>query len=411
MEEILEEASRCLNCGKPMCKTGCPLNTNIPEFINKVKENELDKAYEILTDNNIMSNICSLICPTEKQCMGNCIKGKIDEPVNINKLEAFVNNWANKNNLKQNIKIKDLNGKKVAIVGAGPAGIACAVELKKEGFDVTVFEKEEKIGGILEYQIPDFRLEKEKIKPTYDLLVNLEINIEYNTEFGKDFNIEDLKKQGFDAIFLGIGANISSKYSLTPKTNKNIITAKDILTKYYNKEKIDLGKTIVIGGGNVAQDAARVANKMGAKTTIVYRRNEEKMPASRLEIDDAKKEGVKFLFNTKVLKANIGDNGKIESVECLKTITLDDKIEDVENSNFNIEADTIVFAIGLKIEEEFLNSIGIETKNGLVKVDENQMTSIPNVYAGGDLTEKNQTVCWAIASGKKAAKGIKNNLL
>ena len=214
MEDILNEANNCLNCKNPMCRTGCPINTNIPGFISKIKEGNFKEAYDILHDNNIMSQICSLICPTEKQCMGSCIKGRIGEPVNINKLESFVNNWADENNIKQNVNIKSPNGKKVAIVGAGPAGISCAVELKKEGYDVTIFEKESKIGGILEYQIPDFRLKKETIKPIEKFLNKIGINIKYNIEFGKDFSIYSLKKEEYDFIFIGIGANISSKYNL-----------------------------------------------------------------------------------------------------------------------------------------------------------------------------------------------------
>ena len=188
--------------------------------------------------------------------------------------------------------------------------------------------------------------------------------------------------------------------------NKNIIVAKDILTKYYNKEKVELGNTIVIGGGNVAMDAARVARKMGAKTTIVYRRNKEKMPANLSEIKDAEDEGVEFIFNTKVISVNMDSNESITDVECIKTITQDNKIKDIENSNYKMPVDTIIFAIGLKIEEDLLNKMGIETENGLIKIDENGMTNIPGVFAGGDLVEKKQTVCQAIASGKRAAKGI-----
>ena len=409
MERLLNEANRCLNCKNPMCRNGCPVSTNIPEFIRKIKEKKFEEAYYILQENNFMSEICSLICPTQDQCMGKCIRGIKADPVNINKLEYFVNKWANEHHLKYTINVKKSNGKKVAIIGAGPSGISCAIELKKEGYDVTIFEKEEKIGGILEYQIPDFRLEKETIKPIEKLLKEIGIVVRYNTEFGKDFNIDLLKKEGYNSIFIGIGANTSSKYKLTTKTNKNIFVAKDILTKYYNKEENKLGKTIVIGGGNVAIDAARVANKMGAKTTtIVYRRNKEKMPANKSKIEDAINEGVKFLFNTKVISANVDNDNNIQNIECIKTITQDDKIEDIKDSNFKIEADTIIFAIGLKIEEDLLDKMGIKTENGLIKVDEKGMTNIKNVFAGGDLVEKKQTVCQAIASGKRAAKGIIN---
>lgn len=412
ISKILNEAKECLNCKKPMCKDGCPVYTSIPEFISKIKEEKFEEAYKILIENNIMSEICSLVCPTENQCMGKCIKGIKGKSVDISKLELFINKWAKENNVNFNIEPKQSKKVKIAIIGAGPAGIACAVELKKEGYQVTIFEKENKVGGILEYQIPDFRLEKEIIIPIKETLTTLGINIEYNVTFGKDIDIKNLKKNGYNNVFLATGAGRSSTYELAKQENKNIFVAKDILKKYYNKEKIEnLGQTIIIGGGNVAMDAARVAKKMGAtKVTVIYRRNKDKMPAIKSEIEDAIEEGVEFIYDTKVIAAKTDNKNNLTNIECIKTKTLDNKIEDIEKSNFLIPANTIIFAIGLKIEEEFFNKIGIETENGLVKIDKHGMTNIPGIFAGGDLVEKNQTVCKAIASGKRAAKGIERYL-
>jgi len=407
LEEIKKSASWCLNCKKPMCKTGCPIQTKIPEFINKIKEEKFEEAYIILQQNNIMSEICSMVCPTENQCMGKCIRGIKSEPVKINELEKFVNDWAKLNNINYNPEIKNKKKVKVAIIGAGPAGLACANELLKEGFDVTIFEKEEKLGGLLEYGIPDFRLPRTAMEKVASKIKNMGLKIETGKALGRDFYIEDLKKDDYKYIFLAIGAGVSNTYKLANEKSNNIYESDEFLRKYNNNEKIEnLGDVVVIGGGNVAIDSARAAVKMGAKSvTIAYRRNEKLMPARKIEIEDAKKDGVNILYLTKVISANIKEE-KIKEITCTKTKIEDNKVVDVGNSEFKIKANSIIFAIGLKPDAKLLEGNGIAMDGNMIKIDENYMTNIEGVFAGGDLVETKSTVCRAIATGKKVAKAI-----
>ena len=407
MENLLEIqslAKECLICKKPMCKKGCPISTNIPEFIQCIKNSEFTQAYKILQGNNILSEICGKICPTEVQCKGNCIKGIKGKPVSINELENFVNEWARENKIDLDIPKNEKNNCKIAIIGAGPAGVACAVELSKNGYEVTIFEKEENIGGILEYEIPDFRLPKDIIKYVEEKLKKMGIKLSLETEFEKDINLEDLKE--YKAIFLGIGAYIPKKYKLTEEETTGIYTAKDILRKYHNKEKItNLGKAIIIGGGNVAIDAARTIKRIQEEpVTVIYRRTKELMPAIKSEVDEAISEGINFIYNSKVISAKCNDKKEIEKIECIKTKVENGRVIDVENSKFEIEANSVIFAIGLGIDEKLFEKLEIKTEGGLVKVDENNMTTRKGIFAGGDLVESKPTVCKAIATGKNAAK-------
>ena len=411
IEEIVGMASECLNCRRPLCSIeGCPVNTNIPGFISAIKENDLENAYHILQDNNIMSNICSLVCPVENQCMGKCIKGIKGEPVKINELESFVNQWAKKNNIKHTINCGTKKNKKVAIIGAGPSGISCSVFLAKQGFDVTIFEKESDIGGILRYGIPDFRLEKELLNDLAEKIKSINIEIKTSVNFGRDITIEDLKKDNYEAIFLSIGATKSSTYNLSDGNQNKIHNADDILKKYNNGILENLGKVIVIGGGNVAMDAARVCKKNGADVSILYRRDLEAMPARKVEIEDAINDGVEIKYLTKVSKCIYkGDN--IKEVVCTKTKMIDGKIVDIRDSEFTIRADNIIFAIGLYPDEELLEKNGFLFKNGLLEVDSNQMTSISGVFAGGDLIDTKSSVCRAIKMGKVAAQNIEKYII
>ena len=407
LEEVLEKASKCLNCKNALCRKGCPIATNIPEFIAKIKDNDFKAAFNILYDNNLMSEICSTVCPVESQCMGSCVRGIKGEPVQINYLEKFINKWARENNIEYKTKTKKKTDKKVAIIGAGPAGISCGIELKKEGYSVTIFEKEAKCGGILEYGIPDFRLERETISSLIKRLEDLGIEIKNNCEFGKNITIDELKQQGYDAIFIGIGAQRQSKYPLTRESTRSIYQSDEFLKMYSNKNKIDdLGITVVIGGGNVAFDSARAALRMGAKEAyILYRRNRELMPAREVELEDAINDGVKMVWQTKVIGANVV-NEKITLIECKKTKIENEKAVDIDGSNYLMSADTVIFAIGASADEQFFDKIGIKTNNGLVQVDEKLMTNIDGVYAGGDLVETKSSICRAIATGKKAARAI-----
>lgn len=407
LDDVLNKASKCLNCKNPMCRKGCPIATNIPAFISKIKENNYLEAYNILQENNLMSEICSTVCPVERQCMGSCVRGIKGEPVQINYLERFINDWAKENNIKYEIKCKKSLNKKVAVIGAGPAGLACSIELKKAGADVTIFEKEDKCGGILEYGIPDFRLSKDTIKNLIDKVQALGVKIKTGVEFGKDIDIKSLRKEGYEYIFLGMGAENQTKYSLTKEQAHGVFKSDEFLKKYNIGKHIEnLGVTVVIGGGNVAFDSARTALRMGAKEVyILYRRNEELMPARKIELKEAIEDGVKMVFQTKVIGANVV-NGNINEIECIKTKIENEKAVDIEGSNYMMKVDTVIFAIGSKANEQLLNNSGIKTENGLVCVDENYMTNIDKVYAGGDLVESKSSVCRAIATGKKAAKSI-----
>lgn len=413
MENInnaLEQAGKCLNCKKPMCsQKGCPVGTNIPKFIEELKNQNFEKAYEILQENNILSEICSSICPVETQCVGSCIRGINSEPVKINYLENFTNNWANQNNIKYIPKIKNTTSKKVAIIGSGPAGIACGVELKKAGAEVTIFEKENKCGGILEYGIPDFRINKKSVSNTIERLKSMGIIFKTGFELGRNLTIQNLKDEGFENIFLGIGGQTQKTYKLTDKQTKDIYKSDEFLKTYNEGRKINgLGITVVIGGGNVAFDAARAATRMGAeKVYVLYRRNKDLMPAREIELKDAIKEGVEVVFQTKVISASI-ENERLQKIECIKTRIEDEKAIDIENTNFRIKANSIIFAIGYKPNDKLLENLGITTQNGLCKVDQNYMTNIEGIYAGGDLIEHKSTVAKAISTGKKAAYAILN---
>lgn len=405
----IEQANNCLKCKNPMCKKGCPISTNIPDFIEKIKTKEFEEAYNILLSNNILSEICSTICPTEYQCVGNCVCGIKGNPVKINELEKFINTWAKEHNIQYKPVIKHSQNIKVAVIGSGPAGIACAVELRKAGADVTLFEKEQKCGGILEYGIPDFRLSKKMVADVINKIRNMGIEIQTGIEFGKDITVKTLQEQGYNSIFLGIGAQKQSNYNLTNKKSSDIYNSDCFLKKYNTNSKIsNLGTTVVIGGGNVAFDTARAATRMGAdKVYVLYRRSKQLMPAREIEQNEAIQDGVKIMFQTKVISAKIVDD-KIKEIECINTKIENEKAVDIENSNFKLKANTIVFAIGSKPNCEILKETGLEMQNGLCKVDDNYMTNIAGVYAGGDLVETKSTVARAISTGKKAAFAILN---
>ena len=409
--EILDIAKKCLNCKHKPCQNACPMKTKVPDFIAKVKTENFEEAYDILLENNAFSNICSTICPQEQQCEGSCVRGIKGEPMPIGKLERFVNDWAKENNYtyKMSRQAQEQN-KKVAIIGSGPAGVSCALELAKMGIKSVIFEKDKLLGGILRYGIPDFRLSKTTIDNIIDTAKNMGIEMKTNVEFGKDTTIKKLKED-FDAIFLGIGAQIPSTYKLSDEEYPSIYKSDYFLKKYNEGEYIkNLGTTVVIGGGNVAMDCSRSAIKMGAKKVyILYRRARENMPARNIEIEEAIEDGVEFEYQTKVIKA-FGNNKKLEEIECIKTLVKDGKAVDIENSNFKMKVDTVVFAIGLIPNAKLIEEQGIEIENGLIKINDDGMTNVEGVFAGGDSTESKSSVCRAVAAGKKAAIGIQKYL-
>lgn len=409
MKSVSECANYCLNCKlKPCSLKGCPMQTKIPEFIMEVKNVHYEKAYNLLQENNFFSHICSIVCPQEEQCEGSCIRGIKSEPTNIGMLEKFVNEWAIENKIEYKIDKKESNGKRVAVIGSGPAGLECSIELLKSGFEVDIFEKDETPGGILIYGIPDFRLPKDIVKNIIDKIKALGGKFYTNRALGIDFDIKELS-QKYDAVFVGIGATKSSKYKLTDEETSEIYDS-DVFLRAYRENKYpkDLGTVVVIGGGNVAMDSARVATRMGAKKVkILYRRDRQHMPAREVELDEAIQDGVEFKELTRVESCNI-ESGKIVSVNCVKTEIVEGKAIDKNPlETFSEEANTIVFAIGLKPDKSLIIENGIELDDwGYIKIDENGKTNLENVFAGGDNTENKSTVCRALAAGKKAAIGI-----
>lgn len=410
MDNIKKLAEECFNCKNKPCSEGCPMKTNIPEFIQEIKNNNFEEAYNILHKNNIFSHICSLICPQEKQCEGSCIRKIKFEATHIGELEKAVNEIALENNYMYKPSKKEFNGKRVAIIGSGPAGLECAYELLLEGFEVDIFEKENELGGILIYGIPDFRLDKKIVNRIIDNIKSLGANFYLGKELGNNISLKELSKQ-YDYVFLGIGAQKISTYSLGTSNMFGIYNSDEFLKKYNSGEKIELGKVVVIGGGNVAMDSARAAKKMGAEEVkILYRRDRTHMPAREIELDDAIKDGVIFKELVRVESAN-EENGKIVSVNCVETEIVNNKAVDKENGiKFKENANIVIFAIGQKPNKDLLENHGLELDEwGYLKIDENGKTNIPNVYAGGDVCDSEAYVCRALASAKKAAKSIINN--
>ena len=407
-KEIKSKINMCLNCKmKPCSLKGCPLNNNIPDFIRAIKEKKYEKAYEILTETNVLPSICGRICPHYKQCMGSCVRGIKGSSVEIGDLEAFVGDMAIDNNYK--IKKQEHNHKKVVIIGGGPAGITAAAFLAKNGNNVTIYEKYNYLGGLLVHGIPEFRLPKEIVKKSIDKILELGINVEYNQELGKNLNLKELEKK-YDNIILAFGANISSKMKIEGENLYGVYGANELLE--FGKHPDYTGKTVIVnGGGNVAMDAARTIKRLGAKKVIVtYRRAREQMPAEQKEIEDAINEGIEFLFQHNIAKI-LGDE-KVRGIEVVKTELVKKEGENrlspvnIKDSNYEIKADYVVMAIGSKPSELVKNLPFEVDKRGYIKVNENGLTSNPKIYAIGDLAGNIATVAWAAKSGRDVANVI-----
>ena len=407
---INELAEYCLNCKVKPCQTGCPLGNDIPEFIKNIREQNFEEAYKILSKTTVLESICGRICPHMSQCMGKCVRGIKSNPVSIGNLEAFVGDKALENNYKMDDVSISKNGKKVAVIGSGPAGLTCSAFLARRGFEVTIFEKRDKLGGLLRYGIPEFRLSKDILDRAINKILELGIKVELNKELGTDILLEDLT-QKYDYVFVSIGANIPWKMGIEGEKLDGVYGGNTLL-EYNLHPKYENKNVAIIGGGNVAMDCARTIKKLGAnKVTVIYRRAEEQMPAERKEIEDAKKEGIEFLFQTNIIKV-IGEN-KVNKIECIKTELIQKTGEtrlspvNIENSNFELDMDYVVMAIGSMPEEKIINSLGLECdKKGYIKVDENNETSMKNVFAGGDVSGAKATVAWAARTGRNVAEYI-----
>ena len=412
IEQIEQKANYCLNCKvKPCSQKGCPLNNNIPDFIQALKKEEYLEAYKILSETTVLPGVCGRICPHEKQCQGSCVRGIKGEPVSIGELEAYVFDKVHElgYNLSDCYEKKEKTNKKVAIIGGGPAGLTCAGFLAKEGINVTIYDKYDYLGGLLVFGIPEFRLPKEIVKTTVKDILDLGVEVKYNKELGKDFELKDIEDQ-YDAIFLSIGANVSSKMGVEGEELKGVYGGNELLEYNLHPEYTNK-KVIVVGGGNVAMDCARTINKLGAKeVTVVYRRAEEQMPAERKEILDAKNEGIKFAFQNNIVK--ILGQDKVEKVELIKTDLIKKEGEsrlvpvNIENSNYQVDVDYIVMALGSK-PQEYVKDLGLKlNKWGNIEVDDEYKTSNPKIYSGGDLAGMKGTVAWAAKSGRETAKNI-----
>lgn len=409
MENIKELSNYCLNCKIKPCQNGCPLGNDIPEFIRNVKEEKFEQAYKILSKTTVLQSICGRVCPHMSQCMGSCVRGIKSHPVSIGELEAYVGDLAIKNDYKLEDMENKINcNKKVAIIGSGPAGLTCAAFLARRGVSVTIYEKHNKLGGILRHGIPEFRLDKTVLDNSINRILKLGINVIYNMELGVNVFLEELMNK-YDDIYIAIGANIPWKMNIDGES-LNGVYGGNLLLENNEHPNYDGKNVAIIGGGNVAMDCARTINKMGAKKVLViYRRAEEQMPAERKEIEDAKNEGVEFLFQTNIIKI-LGKN-KVEKIECIKTKLVqkegDNRLSpiDIENSNFELDMDYVVMAIGSTVEEKVINSLGLECdRKGYIKINENHETSKKNVYAGGDVAGEKSTVAWAARSGRDVAE-------
>lgn len=415
MEGIKEKANYCLSCKNKPCIKGCPLNNDITEFIRNIKEEKYEEAYKILLETTVLSSVCGRICPHEKQCQGSCIRGIKQQPVNIGYLESFIGDIAIEKNWKIT-KYEKNNNKKVAIIGGGPAGLTAAAFLARYGFDVTIYEKNDNLGGILYKGIPAFRLDKKILQNTISKILELGIQVKYNVELEKNFTLEELKNS-YDAVLLTFGANISSKMKIEGEELVGVYGGNELLEKE-NYPNFNGKRVAVIGGGNVAMDTARTIKKLGAEAVyVVYRRAEKQMPAEKKEIKDAKLEGIEFLFQNNIVKI-IGDKtNKVKQLECIKTELVKKEGEEreipvnIENSNYNLDIDYVIRAVGSETEKSILQKLNLELNNyGYVKVDENQMTSQEKVFAAGDLIGTKSTVAWAARSGRDAASNIKKYL-
>ena len=426
-EMAMEEATRCLNCKNKPCVSGCPVNVPIPEFIAKVAEGDFEGAYEVITSENALPAICGRVCPQENQCEGKCVRGIKGEPVGIGRMERFVADWHMANAKPAEVRIEK-NGKKVAVVGCGPAGITCAGELIKKGYDVTVFEALHKPGGVLSYGIPEFRLPKDLVAKEIETVEKLGVDIETNVIVGRSVTIDELIEDGYEAVFVGSGAGLPRFLNIPGENHLGVYSANEFLTRvnlmkgYKFPEcptPVKVGKRVaVVGAGNVAMDAARTAKRLGAEEVyIVYRRSEEEAPARLEELHHAKEEGIifKFLNNPVAIKAN--EDGWVSQMEIVKQGEPDESgrrsPHPIEGSNYDIDVDTVIIAIGQSPNPLIRQTTpGLETQKwGGIIVDEDTMkTSKDGVYAGGDTVTGAATVILAMGAGKKAAAAIDKQL-
>ena len=423
-EEIaLDEAARCLNCKNMPCVKGCPVQIHIPAFIEKVKEGDYEAAYQVIAQSSSLPAVCGRICPQESQCEKYCVRGIKGEPVGIGRLERFVADW-HREHSDGSVQVPEKNGHKVAVVGSGPAGLTCAGELARRGYEVSVFEALHVAGGVLMYGIPEFRLPKHIVQAEIDTLKKLGVHIETNVVIGKTESVDELFAEGFEAVFIGSGAGLPSFMHIPGENLTGVYSANEFLTrinlmKAYKPDSSTpirhVHKVAVVGGGNVAMDAARCAKRLGAEEVyIVYRRSEAELPARAEEVEHAKEEGIIFKTLTNPVAILPGEDKSVASIRCLQ-MELGEPDDSgrrrpipVEGSEFEIPVDTVVMSIGTSPNPLIKSTTaGLETtrKGGLV-ADETGKTTREGVYAGGDAVTGSATVILAMGAGKEAAHSI-----
>ena len=424
-EEAMEEASRCIGCKNAACVKGCPVSIDIPGFIGQVKEGNIEEAYKIINEASSLPAVCGRVCPQESQCEGKCIRGLKGYPISIGKLERFVADWAFENDVHPEPP-KEKNGKKVAVIGSGPAGVTCAGDLAKLGYDVTVFEALHELGGVLVYGIPEFRLPKERVvRKEIENVKRLGVKFETNVVVGKSVTIDQLMEdEGFEAVFIGSGAGLPKFMGIPGENANGVFSANEYLTrsnlmKAFREESrtpiMQARKVAVVGGGNVAMDAARTALRLGAEVHIVYRRSEAELPARVEEVHHAKEEGIIFDLLTNPVEILSDENGWVSGIKCIKMELGEPDASgrrrpvEVPGSEFIIDVDAVIMSLGTSPNPLISSTTeGLEVNKWkcIIAEEDNGKTTKEGVYAGGDAVTGAATVILAMGAGRAGAKGI-----
>ena len=424
-DEAMEEASRCINCKNAKCMQGCPVSINIPAFVHEVKEGNFEKAYQIISESSALPAICGRVCPQESQCEGKCIRGIKGEAISIGKLERFVADWARENSIRPAAPAEK-NGKKVAVIGSGPSGLTCAGDLAKLGYDVTIFEALHEAGGVLVYGIPEFRLPKlDVVAKEVENVKALGVKIETNVIIGRSITIDELMdEEGFEAVFIGSGAGLPMFMGIPGETAKGVFSANEYLTRNnlmkafredYDTPIVHGKKVAVVGGGNVAMDAARTALRLGAEVHIVYRRSEAELPARAEEVHHAKEEGIIFDLLTNPTEILVDENDAVAGMKCIRMELGEPDASgrrrpvEIPGSEFVLDVDTVIMSLGTSPNPLISSTtIGLDVnkRKCIIADEETGKTSKDGVYAGGDAVTGAATVILAMGAGKAAAKGI-----